>query len=125
MALIVKTPQDVRKYETKQLGPFTFKQAIWLTIATILTLPVFIFVPVRFSTKVLICTAIAAPIGACGFINPNHTPMETWLLRGLYRTVLTPARRKKKNEISIKARRLNPPIEKPKYSRKPDHRIYC
>lgn len=124
MALIVKMTQDVRRYETKQLGPFTLRQGIFLIIAVIIAVPFLIFIPGSYDMKILTAAIFAGPIAVCGFAKPDHTPMEIWVIRFIYRLFLTPRKRFKRNPASVRARRKSSKEVKPKYSLKPEMKIY-
>ena len=124
MSLIVDMPKDVRKYEIPVFGPFTVKQAIYVAIGFTLYAIAAIKIPGSLDAKLLIPAPIAVFIGAFGYVKPDHTPMEAWFFRMLYRLLLAPKVRRKKNALSMAKKQLDPPIEKPKYSLKSEFRIY-
>ncbi len=124
MALTVNMTQDVRRYETRDLGPFTKRQGIWLFVAVVIGVPIAILLPFPIYLKIIFASAVAAPIGICGFIKPDHTPMEKWVLRVLYRTFLAPRIRRKKNPYSLGLKRNFIDPKRIKYSNKPEAKIY-
>lgn len=124
MSLIVDMPRDVRKYEVPTLGPFTTKQAIYVGIAFTLYAVLAFKIPGSIDAKLLTPAPLAVFIGAFGYVKPDHTPMEVWVIRFLYKMVLTPRIRKKKNALSIALKQAETPIKKPKYSHKAEYKIY-
>lgn len=96
--LQVEMTDDIRRYQTKFLGPFTMRQTICIGIAAIVGIPLAIFIKCDdISTKIIIICAILAPIILCGYIKLDGCYFETLAIRYLYVTVLAPASRKQKS----------------------------
>ncbi len=124
MALIINTSNDIRNYEPKLFLSFTFKQTIWLSIALFVGITAGVIIPGSFDTKILIGGLCGTPFGICGFLKPNRTPFEIWIIRVFYRKYLAPTKRKKRNFISLKLKSSNETKNKIRYSRNPDYHIF-
>lgn len=101
----VKVPQDIRKYETKIIGPLSGRQLVLAAacLATILvvTLVASPFVPTSFLRFLQILPII--PFGAFMFIKPYEIPLEQFLLTVLYTMFLSPSKRKYANSNTYKS----------------------
>ncbi len=98
MALTVQMTDDIRKYETKAIGPFTMRQAICLSLGVLFSLPVGILVDTTIDNKILIMSIIVAPFLASGYIKVDGMRFEILIIRYIYRSVLTPRKRKYKTQ---------------------------
>lgn len=90
----VEMSDDIRKYETKTLGPFTTKQLVCIVISLIYSIPIALLTPVSIINKFLIGAALAIPCILCGYIKVNGTPLEVMIFRFAYLSFLTPSKRK-------------------------------
>lgn len=99
MAVTLEMATDVRKFKTKFIGPFTKRQAIFVSIGVICASPI-LPLPMDITAKVLICAGVCGGISAFGFISFNGAPLEALIIRFLYQFVLAPAKRKKKTKNS-------------------------
>ncbi len=91
----VQMTKDIRQFEAKTLGPLTTRQLIAIVICAAIAVPVAIFVPGDLIVKILIGTVIMIPaffISKKNFI--GGLSFERFLLRVLYKNVLTPPKRK-------------------------------
>lgn len=97
---------DIRSFQTKFLGPLTKRQCISVGLA----FPVFgVMMYVTFGLfKLSLDTALtislipAGAIAACGWLTISNMPMEQFLIKYIYRTMLTPKVRKYKTRLPIK-----------------------
>ncbi len=95
---------DIRRYETKFLGPFTKKQLVCTIISVVVCAPLFILTFITkmdLVFKLILPLLPAIPIELAGIVNINNTPFEAFSLRVLYNKVLTPGKRKNKSESDI------------------------
>ncbi len=98
----VEMTDDIRKYETKSIGPFTTRQAVCLIIGVVLGAPLAILIPVDIVYKiVLFCVGAALPF-ICGFIKMDGAHAEVVLIRMAYKLFITPTKRKYKLENSFR-----------------------
>lgn len=89
----VQMTDDIRKYETKALGPFTARQIICIIIAAIVVLPL-IFLDIPWDNRMLIMLFVAVPIVSCGYVKMDGMYFEVLVFRFLYYFFLTPKKRK-------------------------------
>lgn len=94
----VEMSDDIRKYETKDIGPFTYRQLICVLLAGIIFIIFAIILPVKLVFKLIFAALIALPVGLCGYIKICGLHLEGYLLRILYLYVLTPPKRKVKRD---------------------------
>ncbi len=102
MAINVMMTDDIRKYETKQFGPFTTRQAICIVAALGYSIPIGVCIPTSISNKILLIAIMAIPVILMGYIKMDGAHFETLILRILYEMVLTPRRRKYKSENTFR-----------------------
>ncbi len=96
MAVEVEMSDDIRKYETKTIGPFTTRQAVCTGIALLYSIPIGVFAPVEIDNKILIILVVALPVILAGYIKMDGATFEILLLRLAYWKFLSPPKRKYK-----------------------------
>ncbi len=77
--LELRMSKDIKTYEPNTLGPFTFRQIVWMTIGTVISVPLFFNLPGQVATRILICTLIAAPFIMCGWIKVQGMYLDAYL----------------------------------------------
>ena len=92
--ITVEMPDDVRQYENKVWGPFTFRQLICIGIGLLYSVPIALLIPAATQDKVLIWSVLIAPAVACGYVKMHGIYFEQIVLNLLYLFVLTPRKRK-------------------------------
>jgi len=92
----VEMIDDIRKTETKAIGPLTLRQAICIIIAGSYSLPIAMILPVDIFTKIIVGFILALPVALCGWVKLNKEPFEIVLTRYIYKHFLTPQKRKYK-----------------------------
>ena len=102
MAVNVQMSDDIRKYETKTVGPFTTRQLVCILIAFAYSIPIGILLPISISNKILVITFLAAPVILCGYVKMDGTNFETLVIRYIYTHFLTPPKRKYISPISFR-----------------------
>lgn len=103
----VEMTDDIRKYETKTVGPFTTRQLICIIIGAAYSIPIGLLLPVSTDNKVLIIILLMLPAFACGFVKMDGMHFETLAARMLYMYVLTPAHRKYVSPCSFRVEMEN------------------
>lgn len=98
--LETQIPKDIRKYESKLVGPFTLRQLICFIIACLVAYIVFkIAKPLAGSnTAVSICFISVIPVIAFGWIKPYGMQLEKFLQTAFISNVLAPKHRKYKTK---------------------------
>lgn len=81
---------DIRKYETKMIGPFTKRQTICMIIGIVFGVLAALVLPLKMSDKLLVAVVCGAPIILCGYIKKNGRYLEELALFWVYRNLLTP-----------------------------------
>ena len=100
--LQVEMTEDIRKYDTKFLGPFTKRQTICVFLSLI-SLPIGFLIPFSEPAyRIVAICLLAAPIAMCGWVKMDGTYLEVLFIRYLYLTVLTPPKRKQISDNTIK-----------------------
>lgn len=103
--LEVKVPQDIRKYETKILGPLSGRQLV-LGVAAVASL-VFVTFVLSAVLPTSLCRILQVlsimPFAAFMFIKPYGMPLEKFLTTILYSTILSSSKRKYANKNSYKS----------------------
>lgn len=94
MAIIVEMADDIRKFETKSVGPFTTRQLIWGLAGIGIALPIGLLLPFKLEDKILVSLVLAVPAFIMGFIKMDGMKGEVLVIRYLYKKVLAPQRRK-------------------------------
>ncbi len=93
----VEMSKDIRKYETKALGPLSIRQVICIIIAAAYSVPIGLLLPLSWDNKLIVIGALAIPGIICGKKNLiNGMSFEIFVLKLLYKNVLTPRRRRVK-----------------------------
>lgn len=105
----VMMTDDIRKYETKQFGPFTTRQMVCVMLGLAIGIPIGFAVPTSISNRVLIMAILATPIIAAGYVKMDGMKFEVIICRFIYAMLLTPKKRKYKSENTyrIKLDRIN------------------
>jgi hypothetical protein len=105
-------PKDIRKYESKLVGPFTLRQLICFIIACVLALLAFrILKPLIGSSNAsTICLIIGIPPIAFGWVKPYGMTLEKFLQSALIGNVLAPKKRKYKTRNTF--RKVETKLEK-------------
>ena len=133
MALQCNMIQDIRKYETKVVGPFTKRQLICLLIALAYSVPLALLIPLSLVDKILIGSFLAMPGMLCGYIKIDGTPPEVFAVRYIYKYFLTPSKRtyKRLNVYEQELKKLQTENKKKEtgknkitYSKNPEFRVY-
>ncbi len=93
-------PKDIRKYEAKFAGPFTFRQTVCVVIGgtfSLITYNTFgkLFVP---NVRGYLCFIVAAPALLVGWYKPYGMPLEKYLFTIIKTLVLAPTKRVYKTE---------------------------
>lgn len=103
--LEVKIPQDIRKYETKIIGPLSGRQIVLAVCAVVsLLIVTFVLSPIMPTSLCRILQIFAIiPFGAMMFIKPYGMPLEKFLGIILYSTILSSSQRKYANKNSYKS----------------------
>lgn len=94
----VEMVDDIRKTETKTLGPFTTRQLISVVLASSYSIPIALHIPFDISLKIVFGILLALPVAMCGWVKLNKEPFEIVLIRYVYKHFLTPCRRKVKQK---------------------------
>ena len=98
-----RVPKDIRKYETKIMGPLTLRQVSCVAIALFLDFILYIAVvaPLNVSAEVILygVMIIDLPILCFGWLKPAGMPLERYITHVLIYNYLSPTKRKAKNEI--------------------------
>ena len=95
--IIVEMNEDIRKKETKQVGPFTWRQILFMLIGAAYTVPIVLLIPADIGIKVVVAVILLLPAFACGWIKSQGQHFETLAIRFIYYRILTPRERKKKD----------------------------
>ena len=85
---------DIRKTETKTVGPFTTRQIVCILLSLTYSVPIAFIVPFNITLKILIGFFLALPVTLCGWITLNNAPFEIVLTRYIYKHFLTPRKRR-------------------------------
>lgn len=109
----VEIPKDIRKYESKLIGPLTTRQTICFVIAAAIAIFLYVFVGKYVTTDVLffIIFVAVSPALLCGWVKPYGMACEQFVATAFVSLVLSPKIRKyqtqnffasPKSEISAK-----------------------
>ena len=99
----VEMSKDIRSFEPKFLGPFTFRQCIALAISCVYGVPFMIFcTPLELSDRGLVASLLMVPVIACGWLKMDGMHFEIFAIRYAYWAFLTPKNRKNKTENSYR-----------------------
>ncbi len=90
----VEMNDDIRKFETKLIGPFTKRQTICFVVGIAYSLPVAMLVPTSLTNKIFIGLILAIPALICGYAKMDGMYMESLFFRVIYLLFLTPSKRK-------------------------------
>ena len=90
----VPMTDDIRKFETNIVGPFTLRQVVCVAVAALVAIPVFIFWEGEVTDKIFPAMIAAGPILAFGWIKMDGCPAEMILMRYLFTKFLAPPMRK-------------------------------
>lgn len=117
----VEMNEDIRKYETKFLGPLTLRGTVGCAcgfIALIINFNLIsIFGITDIYVKIVICGIISLPIFACGFVKMYGLPFEIYLSRVIYRLICPRRRLYKSTTYRNELRRIRNEEERVKLSK--------
>lgn len=88
---------DIREVKPKILLNFTLRQVVCMIIAILVALPILIFVPADWFTRILIAVIPAMVPIACGWFEYSGLPLEQILLKMLRMYLVVPVVRKYKS----------------------------
>ena len=91
--LEIQMSKDIKTFEPTVVGPFTFRQLLWMTAGTVLALPALILLPGDITARILIATIIASPLFMCGWIKIQGMYFDSFLKVVFIYTFLRPKRR--------------------------------
>ena len=114
--------EDIKSVEKTLFKHVTMRQAACICIGALYTFPIVYFLPLSIGVKIFIAFFLITPAYFCG--NPNlvnHEPLEIFLIRFIYQSILTPKKRclKSKNTIRESQERLERKEEQKKISKMP------
>lgn len=97
----IEIPRDIRRYESKFIGPFTTRQAIFFAIAAGLVLLIFNSFKDYLNNDLLfgICFFAATPAILFGFLKPYGMTLEKFLRTAFICNILAPKNRLYRSEI--------------------------
>ena len=124
--ITMEMSDDIRKYETKSIGPFTIRQVICIGIGCAYSIPLAAISGLDTANKVLLACVLAAPAIACGYVKLDGAPFEVLFFRLLYWMVLTPKKRKMRGQNIYRSElaRIAKQEEAMKMSTKPQQKAY-
>lgn len=95
----IEIPKDIRKYDSKLIGPFTTRQTICVIIAGVVAVAAYRCLD-SFSgdLRLMISGLLAAPALLFGWYKPFGMKMEDFLRTAFVSTVLSPKKRKYKTQ---------------------------
>lgn len=112
--LEAQIPKDIRKYETKLVGPFTTRQIIFVIIACVLAYITYIFTKAPEG-----CVLVAIPPVVFGYIKPYGMPLEKFIKTAFISNVLSPKNRLYKvNNIFAKCKGKMKPMDLKEYKKR-------
>ena len=91
--LEIQMSKDIKTFEPTVVGPFTFRQLLWMTAGTVLALPALMLLPGDITARILIATIIASPLFMCGWIKIQGMYFDSFLKVVFIYTFLRPKRR--------------------------------
>ena len=113
----VQMSDDIRKFETKFLGPFTKRQLICIIIGIVCIIPVFLFVKLEYPPKAFIMLFVAMPAFICGFTKMDGVNPEVWLMRMFYLWIHPRRKYKSVNQYAPYYKKIKKYREKEKISK--------
>ena len=96
--ITMEMSDDIRKYDTKTIGPFTTRQVVSIGIGLAYSVPIAIVTNLDVGNKVLLVCLLALPAICCGYVTMDGAPFEVIACRFLYWFLLTPRKRKMKSK---------------------------
>lgn len=96
----IQMSRDIREFETKILGPFTFRQLVCILLSCLYGIPMMVFLPIKMVPAILIACAAMAPLIAAGWIKPYGIPLERYIFKCVI-PVLRSGKRLYKTENSL------------------------
>lgn len=105
----IEINEDVRKYKTKLIGPFTTRQVICLILGSITIVGIAQYLkPILTSDlTTFICMVVAVPFMAVGWIEPYGMKMEDFARTAFISLALAPSIRKFEHTNSYNAQIRN------------------
>ena len=90
----VEMMDDIRKFKSKAVGPFTLRQAVCIIIGVLIGAPIAMLVDTTWDNRVFIAVLVSMPIILSGFISIDGCYFEVFILRFMYMKFMTPQKRK-------------------------------
>ena len=92
----IEIPKDIRKYESKLIGPFTTRQAVCFVGGAVIAVPVFNICRQMgaFDLGSLLAICIFLPFILCGWVKVYGMTFEQFFQTFLYSEYLAPKKRK-------------------------------
>lgn len=94
----VEMTEDIRKYETKAVGPFTSRQIACIIIGCVYSIPIALLIPASWTNRMFIFMFLMAPAVMAGYCKLDGTHFESLVFRIAYLYILTPTKRKYKSK---------------------------
>lgn len=96
----IEIPKDIRKYESKLIGPFTTRQAVCFVGGAVIAVPVFNICRQMgaFDLGSLLAICIFLPFILCGWVKVYGMTFEQFFQTFLYSEYLAPKKRKYQTE---------------------------
>ena len=91
----IEIPKDIRKYESKLVGPLTTRQTICFVIGAVIGITIYSvlsFLPQDF--KMILVLIAVSPLILCGWYKPYGMHFEKFVQTALISNVLAPVNRK-------------------------------
>lgn len=119
-----RIPKDIRKYETKLVGPFTLRQTICIAVAValdVVVLSICTLLKISMDTMIMVLMFVDVPIMAfskkIGGVN-----MEVYIKEVLFDSLMSPAKKKESVRLSKKG---SEDVKLTKKERKKKARLYA
>ena len=96
--VVVEMSDDIRKYETKEFGPFTKRELKYVGVGLAVGIIFALIVPASLVTRIVTGLVIFFVIAMCGYVKFGGMYFEVLALKCLYMFVLTPQCRKSKTQ---------------------------
>ena len=100
--ITMKMTDDIRKKEIKSFGPFTTRQMVCVLIGCVIAIPVALIIPANITVKLIVGAILLIPPMLCGYIKFAGMNLENFIALMIYRTFLTPKKRKRDDKILIR-----------------------
>lgn len=99
----LNVPKDVTKYKPKLVAGLTFRQAASLVVASIIAVPIYLYLKDIFIVEVVAlgCGVLAIPILLVGFLPVYEMPFEKFAFLAIKTLFFTPAKRRYASENNV------------------------